>query len=88
MRLIDADLLKRVICQDQCEKPDGCDRSCETMGYINDAPTIDAVEVVRCKDCRYGHATEMLGETCWHCGLTGYLNTEDGYCDKGMKRDA
>ena len=47
MRLIDADLLKRVICQDQCEKPDGCDRSCETMGYINDAPTIDAVPVVR-----------------------------------------
>lgn len=54
---------------------------------IKAAPTIDAVEVVRCKDCRYGHATEMLGETCWDCGLTGRVITANGYCDKGVKRN-
>ena len=55
---------------------------------LRKAMNADVVHVVRCKDCLYGHITEMLGETCWHCGLTGYLNTGDGYCDKGEKRNA
>ena len=57
--------------------------------YENDlrkAMNADVVQVVRCKDCRYGHATEMLGETCWDCGLTGHVTTANGYCDKGVKR--
>ena len=40
MRLIDADLVKRIICQDQCELPDGCGASCEITDYIEAAPTV------------------------------------------------
>lgn len=42
MRLIDADVAKKIICQDQCELPDGCGSSCEMIDYIEDTPTIKA----------------------------------------------
>ena len=66
-------------------------RACEMMDAmeeIDNAPTVDAVEVVRCKDCRYGHIDHCLGETCWICGLTGRVAIGDGYCHEGVKRDA
>ena len=55
---------------------------------IDDAPMVDAVEVVRCKVCRFGHIDHCLGETCWICGLTGCVAIGDGYCNEGVKRDA
>ena len=88
MRPIDADVAKRIICRDQCELPDGCGASCEITDYIEAAPTIDAVEVVRCKDCRFGHIDYCLGETCIVCGLTRRIANLDGYCNEGVKRDA
>ena len=52
MRLIDADALRSYM--DECSKES---RFRVYYGYaesfINDAPTIDAVPVVRCRDCRY-----------------------------------
>lgn len=30
--------------------------------WLNDLPTIDAVEVVRCKDCKYLERTDCFGE--------------------------
>lgn len=55
---------------------------------IKAAPTIDAVEVVRCKECRFGHIDHCLGQTCWICGFTGRVTIGDGYCNEGVKRDA
>lgn len=48
MRLIDADCLK--------EKGHFDDYDMFIVDYddIDNAPTVDAVEVVRCKDCRWG----------------------------------
>ncbi len=91
-RPIDADALianlKQKYCGNCCSLSSECDCSLiDDIKDINSMPTIDAIEVVRCKDCQYGHVTEILGETCWYCGLTGYFNTEDGYCDKGAKRN-
>ena len=56
-RLINADLLKRIICEDQCERPDGCDSRCEMIAYIDDAPTIEA-EPVR-------HGQWILPDVCY-----------------------
>ena len=53
---------------------------CKVVEEIEKMPTIDAVEVVRCKECRYGHD--------YGCGLNSYLVPEDGYCYEGVKRDA
>lgn len=46
MRLIDADLLKHDIDM-MCDCFDG------VKMLVDEAPTVDAVEVVRCKDCIY-----------------------------------
>ena len=53
MRLIDADALKR---RAITVRFFGKDIMMVPTAEIDDAPTIDAVEVVRCRDCKwYGH---------------------------------
>ena len=56
MRLIDADeLTTNVLTEDMMSDIWNDDvEACEDfLTLIEDAPTIDAVEVVRCKDCKY-----------------------------------
>ncbi len=76
MRLIDADALIEEAYAEGA------------YGYV-DAPTIDAVEVTRCRDCivkstwyndaKYG---------CAVCGMSGmYPKSEDGFCSYGIRKD-
>ena len=45
-RLIDANALRAVLKNEECD--------CEVFPWaLDNAPTVDAVEVVRCKDCLY-----------------------------------
>ena len=56
MRLIDADALQRRICGAKCgcEYEDcGNEGDCGYDHFIFTAPTIDAVPVVRCRDCKH-----------------------------------
>lgn len=60
MRLIDADKLlgiyKKWIPQLSSKEDEGDRRGVETcIAVLEDMPTIDAVEIVRCKDCKYHH---------------------------------
>lgn len=55
MRLVDADAIRKEHCsgcdisiQQDCLK----DPVCASLMWIDEAPTIDAVEVIRCKDCK------------------------------------
>ena len=51
---------------------------------ITNAPTIDAVSVVRCKDCRYwgiGISVETDKVKC--CEYARYMVGENGYCVYG-----
>ena len=80
MRLIDADALER-------EHKDVCSRS---MKYNLDlAPTIDAVPVVRCRECkRYKMVTwydgEPYGTFCDEFKIDG---GPDFYCAYGQRRE-
>lgn len=73
----------------------------EIVGLIMKAPTIDAVPVVRCKDCQYaipldGHAFRRWGNNALNCtecrgddgfGMAGVsLAYHDGFCDMGVRR--
>lgn len=51
---------------------------------IENAPTIDAVPVVRCKDCKYITFSDCYGE----CGR-GYLGIvqPNDFCSRGEKRE-
>lgn len=57
---------------------------------INDAPTVDAVPVVRCKDCKhkeiiYGDGGKMANICVYGFGLKGLI-CEDDFCSYGKRR--
>ena len=54
--------------------------------FIDDAPTVDAVEVIRCKDCTYGEQDD-IGR--WYCISLGcQVGNEDGtgFCADAERR--
>lgn len=96
MRLIDADLPR-----EQMEKllehhlemcnfsADGATWDC--IAFLDSAPTIDAVEVVRCKDCKHWgkHDVPVAGETdkVKACEWAIWMVGENGYCVYGERKD-
>ena len=74
MRLIDANALMAVIEREEC--------NCEVFPWaINNAPTVDAVEVVRCKNCAraldLGHSDHVL--------CRGRKVTGNSWCSDGVR---
>ena len=83
-RLIDVDEWRHETCV-WCNEhdPDGpCEPSdCPAMQYINNFPTVDAVEVVRCKDCKDHNRCEVED-------LLVYFDpTVEHYCCHGERKD-
>jgi hypothetical protein len=52
-------------------------------GWLDDAPTVDAVPVVRCRDCE--HKDRESG-FCHGRGWPMQLVPDDGFCDKGDRQ--
>lgn len=46
--------------------------------HIEYEPTVDAVEVVRCKDCKYN----VLGE----CAVTNMIHQDESFCSWGVEK--
>ena len=69
---------------------DTYDKAC-IIGMLVDVPTADVVEVVRCKDCKYGHLlTDVNGLKFRTCNCTwghGLMVDEFGFCKWGERRD-
>ena len=80
MRLIDVDEIK--LPQGFFEKVDNVPKFYEWLGTL---PTVDAVEVVRCKDCKYYEETDSRIGTCL---LTISGAEVDGFCAWGEWRGA
>lgn len=81
MRLIDVDKLKGKAFADP---DDG-----EHFVYCQDidkAPTVDAVPVVRCRECRYYAASGATTSFCIHPGGMKFTSDSD-YCSRGKRRD-
>ena len=94
-RLIDANALIEFFGRPEDDR----DRSINHI--IDKAPTIDAVEVVRCRDC--AHSSEIKGtpenwyyvDRVMHCKeLRGTVSDDgisavwrDGYCDDGKRKE-
>lgn len=85
MRLIDADFLKRrFLYSTMPQFKDLFDR------IIDGAPTVDAVPVVRCKDCKWFNPEIEFGEirigTCPY--QPPYEHTHgEGYCFRGVRKE-
>ena len=82
-RLIDANALKSYM--DECSKES---RFRVYYGYavsfINAAPTVDAVEVVRCRDCKYLMFSDCYGEC--SKGYLGIVRPDD-FCSRGERKE-
>ena len=61
------------------------DNKCELESMILQQPVVDAVEVVRCKDCRF-HEHEEMGMV-WCSNVIGSWNEPNDYCSRGERRD-
>lgn len=87
-RYIDADkLLARY--KERCagckETPNFCEHFCDiadVISDIEDAPTEDIVEVVRCKDCRY-----ECGDACLHALGLAAIESPECYCAYGERKE-
>ena len=90
MRLIDVDALQRRICGAKCgcEYEDcGNEGDCGYDHFIFTAPTIDAVPVVRCRECKYrfknnGHdksGCPIIDANIWM--------DDDDFCSHGERKD-
>ena len=80
MRLIDADAIPYVKTMYSVGLLDMV-----TRFTIDTMPTIDAVPVVRCKDCK--HLYESWGEKYCHSGLTLTYTSDEWFCPLGERED-
>lgn len=88
--MIDADAYKMLHCKEcpsdcgACSLVYGKDDIC---GLIDKAPTIDAVPVVRCKDCKYSSYDSELNDA-MICTRTndGYWRHGNDFCSYGERK--
>ena len=87
MRLIDADELIEIAHRIRLDSRERIER------MIESAPTVDAIEVVRCKDCKFAHLTyDKDAKYCdfWRDDddflIEVYLPS-DHYCAYGERRE-
>lgn len=81
MRLIDAELLE--------EQFGISDADILAKEEIRFAPTVDAVIVTRCKDCKhriYKNMGDEIGEI-GGCGLFNCAMPNEGFCSHGERKD-
>ena len=102
MRMIDADLLMKTVFNDVVL----VDGEVKGVGLIlaetvDKAPAVDAVPVVRCRDCKYwgdeyGKLQDSDGALCARCTVhnylidgrhTGWCPTENDFCSYGERKE-
>ncbi len=88
MRLIDADALKSKVQAQEWKRDPAVILALDWIYMlINEQPTIDAVPVVRCKECEYYNITCCSSGTGW-CENMDMGVSDDFYCANGARREA
>lgn len=85
MRLIDADALIKYMCDHcgvSCNLEDEC---CSNVDAVENQPTVDAVPVVRCKDCALRGREDCAMFYCCECGEQATWERDDDYCSYGVR---
>lgn len=78
MRLIDADAMRhRLLCQ----PPKNISINF-ALELVSTMPTVDAVEVVQCKDCKYWHNNDCKNDSHGYCPIS-----EKDFCSHGERRE-
>ena len=101
MRIIDADAMKRVYQEVLCNHVTCIDCSlfmddkyCRFETMLSEAPTVDAVPVVRCRDCQHWKPTGSKAgnsfsdmEYIGGCEFTNYCRRGSDFCSYGERKE-
>ena len=90
-RLIDADRAIEIVRSQGVANPNAYHLTNYATLILREAPTVDAVPVVRCKDCKWfanNNGGEWFG--CWLFNairaVPEYAPTPDDFCSKGERK--
>lgn len=72
-----SDLISREALINEFKNPDLFNVTEKHLSIIGNAPAVDAVEVVRCKDCKLRHTSEFCD-----------CRDETAYCSDGERRES
>lgn len=89
MRLIDADALMKAFYKSIDDAVLHGGKIVPFQDIIQNAPTIDAVPVVRCKDCKHCEyaSNRIPTEQAWVCYKLGIDVEQDWFCADGERKD-
>ena len=85
MRLIDADRAMEIVRNQGIAHPNAYHLTNYATLILREAPTVDAVEVVRCRECKYHEDTNVIGFK--HCCLIGKTVRYNDFCSYGERKD-
>ena len=83
MRLIDADRALEIVRDQGIAHPNAYHLTNYATLILREAPTVDAVEVVRCRDCKYHEDTSVIGFG--HCCLYDLTMRYNDFCSYGKR---
>lgn len=96
MRLIDADALTMALRRAEAEaeqeygisySPIGREILIRLCDGIGEMPTIDAVPVVRCKDCDHWYQVQMPDGNSVFCVIDNRITSADDFCSWGERKE-
>lgn len=88
-RLIDADALIDQLTRFQRKLHDA-DRELtanQCIAFVENAPTVDAVKVVRCGECSHSEVCKMDDGDVRYCHIFEMQTEDDYYCADGDRKD-
>ena len=88
MRLIDADRAMEIVRDQGIAHPNAYHLTNYAMLILREAPTVDAVVIVRCKDCKYGEVDNADFHDQYLCHISGSdWNCGNHFCSYGERKD-
>ena len=88
MRLINADRAMEIVRDQGIAHPNAYHLTNYAMLILQEAPTVDAVEVVRCKDCKYGEVDNADFHDQYLCHISGSdWNCGNHFCSYGKRKE-
>lgn len=93
MRLIDADALIADSCRDcpeELRKRCKTEPACADTKFLFEIPTVDAVPVVRCRDCKHCKEADDHEGRGFFCAIWGrgwHRVQPDDFCSYGERKD-
>ena len=87
MRLIDADRAMEIIHNQGIAHPNAYHLTNYATLILREAPTVDAVEVVRCRECKQGEIDDPDFPDEYYCHEGCGWNKGDFYCAYGERKE-